>query len=261
MFHRTFEDNAPALYFTAQWKEGAFGNFVPGQTVEIAYDPNRLPYERSTYNGAPAWSIIAFYQFSPGGEVGSQPLSMPAGPPPPRYSNDPVEATLMRTSIDIPEDAEELIVWFLNTGRSGMEYWDSDYGANYVFRFTSIDIQGEEASVSSDPQTPYSGFNVSVSALATVSSVAVTFDVVNNPPDQPFSRTVTMAAGALDENGRRPWSLSGFAVPYQARIRFSFVYVVSGRTFVDDDDGTYFWAPKPLPLNEPAKFTKMMAAR
>jgi hypothetical protein len=261
MFHRTFEDNAPAIYFTAQWKEDAFGNFVPGQTVQIAYDPNRLPNERSTYNGAPTWSIVAFYQFSPDGPVQSKPLSMPAGPPPPRYSNDPAEATLMRTSIAIPEDAEELILWFLNSGRSGMDYWDSAYGANYVFRFTAIDIQGEEASVTSDPQTPYSGFNVSLSALPVVSDVTVNFDVVSNPPDQPFGGTFPMIAGALDESGRRPWSESGIPVPYGARVRFAFVYTVGGRTFVDDNDGTYFWAPKPLPLNEPAKFARMMAAR
>jgi hypothetical protein len=70
-----------------------------------------------------------------------------------------------------------------------------------------------------------------------------------------------MIAGALDESGRRPWSESGIPVPYGARVRFSFVYTVGGRTFVDDNDGTYFWAPKPLPLNEPAKFARMMAAR
>jgi hypothetical protein len=208
----------------------------------------------------PTWSIIAFWQFAPDGAVESRPLSMPAGPPPVRYSDDPVEATLMRTSIDIPDDAEELIMWFLNTGRSGMQYWDSDYGRNFVFRFTSIDIQGEEANVTSDPATPYSGFNVSVSALPVIAGVSVKFDVVSNPPDQPFGGTVPLTTGTL-ANGRRQWSAHGIAVPYEARVRFSFLYTVEGRTFVDDNDGTYFWAPKPLPLHDPAKFTKMMAAR
>lgn len=259
MFQRTYADNPPAIFFNAQWQENTFGNFVPGQTVQIAYDPRRLPYERSTYNGVPTWSIIIFYQFSPDGPVQSQPLAMPAGPPPLRYSDDPVEATLMRTSIDIPEDAEELIVWFMNTGRSGMQYWDSDYGANYVFRFTAIDIQGEEASVSSDPQTPYSGFDVSLSALATISAVSVQYTVVNNPPDQPFGSTVALRPGEL-ESGRRMWSAGAIPVPYQARIRFSFLYTVDGRTFVDDNDRTYYWAPKPLPLNDPVKFAKAVKA-
>jgi hypothetical protein len=35
---------------------------------------------------------------------------------------------------------------------------------------------------------------------------------------------------------------------------------VNGRTFVDDNDGTGFWAPKPLPTHNPQKFTAALKA-
>jgi hypothetical protein len=166
----------------------------------------------------------------------------------------------MTATIAIPEDAGELIMWFMNTGQSGRQFWDSDFGANYVFRFTSLDIQGEEASVSYDPQTPYSGFSVSMTAQPVIENVAVQFTVTSNPPDQPFAGTVALMPGEL-ANGRRPWEVGGVAVPAHARIRFVFVYTVDGRTFVDDNDGTGFWAPKPLPTHDPKKFMQLMQVK
>ena len=121
MFRRTFADNAPHITFTGTWEQLPFGNLVPGATALIAYDPNRLPEERSTYNGAPTWSITAFYRFSPNGPVASRQLDIQTGDVVARFSDDPVEATMMTTSIEIPSDAEELSLWFLNTGRSGFE--------------------------------------------------------------------------------------------------------------------------------------------
>ena len=261
MFRRTFEGNAPHITFTADWRETTFGNLVPGRTVQILYDPARLPQERSSYNGMPTWSITAYYQFTANGVVQSRQLEMPAGEPPMRFAaGDLAEASYMTTAIDIPEEASELIVWFLNTGRSGMQDWDSAYGANYVFRFTSLDIQGEEASISSDPATPYSGFNVSMTALPEVENPSVTFTVTTAPPDQPFEGNAPLVAGDLVD-GRRAWSVSGVVVPYQARVRFSFRYSVGGRTFVDDNDGTGFWAPKPLPTHHPEKFLAAVKGR
>jgi len=260
MFRRTFEGNPPHITFTADWRQWPHGGLVPGATVAISYDPNRLPNERSTYNGVPTWSIVAFHQFAPNGPVFSKPLDAPTGQVVQRYSDDPVEATMMTTSIEIPSDAEELILWFLNTGRSGQQFWDSDYGANYVFRFTSLDIQGEHAAVVSDPQTPFAGFEVSLTALPVVESVVVSFTVTNAPREQPFGGAIPLQAGAI-AHGRRPWSASGISVPRGANIRFSFVYTVNGRTFIDDNDGTGYFAPKPLPTHRPEAFVAALQAR
>ncbi len=259
MFRRTFEGNAPHITFTKNWQQLPSGNFVPGQTVYIRYDAARLPEERSNYNGAPTWTITAFYQFSPGGPVRGNQLETPTGQVVPSISADPLDATFMTTTIDIPDDAAELIMWFMNTGRSGRQFWDSDYGANYVFRFTSLDIQGETATVTGDPQTPYGGFQVSMSALPEVENVVVNFTVINNPPDNPFTANVPLVAGDV-EDGRRSWEVAGVAVPRGANIKFSFTYTVDGRTFVDDNDGTGFYAPKPLPTHDPRKYAAAVRA-
>lgn len=258
MFRRTFQGNAPHITFTKAWQQVPFGHLVPGATVRISYDPNRLPEERSSYNGVPTWTITAFYQFAPNGSVRANQLDTPTGQVVTRIADDPVEATFMTTSIDIPDDAEELILWFLNTGQSGQQFWDSDYGANYIFRFTSIDIQGESATVVSDPETPYGGFQVSLSALPVVENVVVHFTVINNPPDQPFTGSVPLVSGALVE-GRRAWEVAGVAVPRGANIRFQFTYTVDSRTFTDDNDGAGFYAPKPLPTHDPRKYAVAVA--
>ena len=110
MFRRTFADNAPHITFTGTWQQLPFGNLVPGNTVQIAYDPARLPFERSNYNGAPTWSITAFYRFSPNGAISSKRLDTPTGQVVSRFSDDPVEATMMTTSIDIPGDALSCVI-------------------------------------------------------------------------------------------------------------------------------------------------------
>jgi hypothetical protein len=259
MFRRTFQGNAPHITFARNWQQIQFGNLVPGWTVQIAYDPGRLPEERSDYNGDPTWTITAFYQFSPGGPVRGNQLETPTGQVVARIADDPAEATFMTTSIDIPDDAQELIMWFLNTGQSGRQFWDSNEGANYIFRFTSLDIQGENATVVSDPETPFGGFEVSVTALPEVADVVVNFEVINNPPDDPFAGNVPLVAGEL-EDGRRTWAVSGVAVPRGANIRFQFTYAVGGRTYVDDNDGTFFYAPKPLPTHNPRKYMAALEA-
>jgi hypothetical protein len=251
MFRRTFADNAPHITFTKTWEQLPFGNLVPGSTVHISYDPDRLPFERSNYHGAPTWSITAFYRFSPNGAISSKQLDTPTGQVVSRYSDDPVEATMMTTSIDIPTDAEELILWFMNTGRSGFQYWDSDYGRNYIFRFTSIDIQGENATVIGD------AFEVEITALPVVENVAVDFKVINHPP---LAGSVPLIPGAIAD-GRRSWSVRGIKVPIGANVWFTFTYAVDGRQFVDDNDGAGFYAPKPIPTQNPEKFLAAMAKR
>jgi hypothetical protein len=246
MFRRTFADNAPHITFTKTWEQLPFGNLVPGSTVVIAYDPNRLPNERSN-----DWSITVFYRFSANGPLASQQLEVCTGEVVTRISDDPVEATMMTASIPIPEDAEELVLWFLNTGRSGADQWDSNLGANYVFRFTSIDIQGENATVAGDE------FEVDITALPVVENVIVDYKVINHPP---ISGSVPLTPGTI-ANGRRPWSAHGIPVPTGANVWFTFRYTVDGRAFVDDNDCAGFYAPKPIPTNNPAKFLAAMEKR
>jgi len=237
MFRRAFEGNAPHITFTADWRQIPFGNLVPGATVTISYDPNRL---RSV-------PIAAFYQFAPSGPIATKLLEIPTGKVVERYSDDPVEATMMTAAIDVPDDAAELILWF----RSADE-WDSNYGRNYVFRFTSLDIAGEHATVAGDK------FEVELTALPVVENVIVDYVITNSPTHHPA--TAPLTPGALAD-GRRAWSARGISVPRGANVRFGFRYDVEGRTFVDDNNGAGFWAPKPLPTHNAAAFLAALRER
>ena len=233
MFRRTFQGNAPHITFTRSWQQAPFGNLVPGRTVRISYDPHRLGFP-------PPQSVTAFHQFSLGGPVHTKQLDTPSGMIVTRIADDPYEANYMATAINIPADAEMLIFWFM-----GDERWDSDSGANYWFRFTSLDIQGENATVSDG------GFEVTLTALPEIEDVFVHFKVINIPSGQTGS--VPLVPG-LVENGRRTWEVSGVAVPQGANVRFEFTYSVNGRTFRDDNDGTGFYAPKPESTHDPRKY-------
>ena len=240
MFRRTFQGNAPHITFTRGGQQKPFGNLVPGQTVRVAYDPHRL--------GDPPWNVTAFHQFSPDGAVFTKQLDVPTGQIVTRIADDPYEAAYMTTAIDIPEDAELLILWF-----GDGERWDSDFGANYWFRFTALDIQGENATVVSDE------FQVSLTALPEIEEVVVHFRVINNPPDQPLTGSVPLSHGSV-EDGRRTWEASGVTVPHGANVRFEFIYSVAGRVYLDDNDGAGFFAPKPVSTHNPRKYVAAVAA-
>jgi len=240
MFRRTFEENQPHITFAAFGQQRVTGNFVPGTTVAIDYDPGRIPGAKS---------ITAFYQFMRDGAVSSKQLEVTTGQIVERYSDDPVEATMLTTTIEIPADAWYLTIWFSADNGS----WDSDNGRNYMFRFTSIDIQGEHASVVGQL------FRVELTAAPFVDSVAVNYAVINNPSQQ-YRGSIPLNAGDL-ENGRLPWSAENITVPNGATVQFAFAYSVDGRQFLDDNDGQGFYAPKPLPTHSPAAYLAALKER
>lgn len=239
MFRRTFEANRPHITFAAYGQQRVTGNFVPGSTVAVDYDPGRIPGAKS---------ITAFYQFGANTPVASKQLEVTTGEIVERYSDDPVEATMVTTTIDIPADAPSLTMWF-----SSDAGWDSDNGRNYVFRFTSLDVQGEHAHVDG------TAFSVELTTLPFIESVSVNYAVINNP-GQEYRGSVPLTPGAL-ENGRIAWSATNITVPSGATVRFSFVYRVEGRTFEDDNDGHGFYAPKPIPTYSPAAYLAALKAQ
>jgi hypothetical protein len=236
MIRRAFEDKGAQITFTKDFHETVMGDLLPGKDFIIYYDADRLPQERSTYNGLPAWSIVAYVKFSPSDQPKSFPLESETGIVTTKRTPLPEGGTMMKTQVRVPANAQEVILWFVNSGRSGAVYYDSDYGRNYTFRFVSRDIRVLSATVVSDPQTPYSGFGVEVSAAPEISQVSVHFTVLNNPV--PFSGTVALQKTGSDNI----WSASGIGVPYRAVIRFEILYVVDGSTYTDDNHGQGYLA-------------------
>lgn len=70
-----------------------------------------------------AWNIFAQAQFSDNGPVVQQMLQ--GG----NQGGNPI----MTTIYDIPDDAEEVIMWFYFTGYRNNLKWDSNHGKNYHF--------------------------------------------------------------------------------------------------------------------------------
>jgi hypothetical protein len=65
-----------------------------------------------------------------------------------KATDEPGEGTMMKCDLPIPADAQFVELWFVNSGDSGRVYFDSDYGRNYRFEFTTSEIDVLDAWVS-----------------------------------------------------------------------------------------------------------------
>jgi hypothetical protein len=118
------------LVFTGQFEQSATGELKPGAEVTILFDASRLPFERSSdKKGKPEWTISAYCQFAPDGAVSEVRLA------PEKAAKKATEGdgNLLKGTFTVPAEGREAIIWFVNTGRSGNVYFDSDFGKNYHF--------------------------------------------------------------------------------------------------------------------------------
>ncbi|HLK66128.1 MAG TPA: DUF6209 family protein [Bryobacteraceae bacterium] len=231
MIRRMFPNDPPRITFTKDFHQLVHGTLLPGRAVTIVYDADRLPHERSEYNGQKAWSIQAFYKFIENGEVRVAELWSETGTVLTKLSNDPGEGTMMMCRIDVPADADHLTIWFLNTGRSGADYWDSNYGANYIFRFVVEDLQLDFAEVA------HGSFRIELTASSEVSDLAVLYRIMNDPSAiREVDTRQPLTASEPDGAGNRRWSGSA-AVPENAVVRFTLAYTAYGNPHADTNSG------------------------
>lgn len=138
MAKKTTEITTSQVTFTGNFQQVISGELKPGAEVTILFDPNRLPFERSLdKKGKPAWIISAFYQFSPDGtvnEIKLVPEKVSAGKKGAKVETEP----FLKGEFTVPEGSEVAIIWFRNSGTTGKEYYDSDFGKNYRFPITPV---------------------------------------------------------------------------------------------------------------------------
>jgi len=111
------------LVFGAGWTQSQAGPLVAGGRLEVDYDLSRLTACRDTHNGARFWTLDAWAQFQPGGQLVSGSLVGSNGTatfPTPFVTN-------------IPAGTTSVALWFENASPPSCQAWDSRYGANYVF--------------------------------------------------------------------------------------------------------------------------------
>ncbi|MBU0550599.1 hypothetical protein KKF91_19745 [Myxococcota bacterium] len=100
-----------------QIDEGNAPIYAGGELI-VRYAPNRLPHCRATYNGMPTWSLTGWMKTDV-----SAPQSGGMRPGGQFYT----------VNYNIPEDAQEVELWFHNSDRSGCSNYDSQGGENYKF--------------------------------------------------------------------------------------------------------------------------------
>lgn len=243
--HRFGSEKSAQITFTLDYHELITGNLVSNASCFISYDPTRVVPANSGYiHGNPDQPVTLHYQFSANGPVSSQVLTSHIGLLSFAVLDPTGGGSMLDGEIAIPEEAEELIIWFSYVDGNGVTHYDSDLGKNFRFRFASEDIQLLQAVVTSDPQTPYSGFGVEVAAAPAITGVSVRYASINNP-DFPKSQNSLSNTGQTTSEGMVIWSIFGVAVPYRANIRFKLYYVINGITYKDDNAGKYFMAPIP----------------
>jgi hypothetical protein len=250
MYPRQSLDQLPQITFTLDHHELVTGNLLPGCPCVLRYDPLRLlsPEDPDHLQAVSTMPVTAYVRFSPLGPIYSFDLQSRTG----RLRHPDVDitgqGTMQTGQFDIPTDAEEVIVWFSVRMPDGSIQWDSAYGANFHFRFTSRDLAVLRTTVTNDQQIPYSRFAVEVAADPAITSITARYRVVNDRTgDSRRSEVPLSPTGAADEQGRKIWSVSGIAVPHRAVVAFDLVYVAGGHRFTDDNEGRYFLAPMPSP--------------
>jgi Family of unknown function (DUF6209) len=236
---RMFPDDPPRITFTKDFRTLVHGDLLPGRTVTIVYDAERLPEERSKENNQKVWTIKCFYKFLENGEVRTIDLESETGEILTKITHEPGEGTMMVGRIWLPEDADHLTVWFLNTGRSSAQYWDSNFARNYVFRFVVEDLQIERVAVDA------SGFHIEILASPEVEDLAVLYRIMNAPDahkeqDTRFNLTLHDPA---DPSAKRRWS-GTIPVPKGAVVRFVLAYTSYGNPHSDTNSGKGYltWA-------------------
>lgn len=102
-----------------------------GQPLTIKYDPQRTTGCRGHHDGMPAWDIFANVRFAPSGEVFQGPLVQHYNPEGSGGIFDPPRP--IPFAVNVPADATEAEIWFLNRNAFGCMAWDSQFGNNYRF--------------------------------------------------------------------------------------------------------------------------------
>lgn len=238
MTRRMFPNDPPQITFTKDYRQLVHGDLLPGRTVKLIYDADRLPYERSEEQGQKAWTVKAFYKFVEQGEVRATDLWSESGVVLTKVTNDPGEGTMMICDIDLPPDADHLTVWFLNTGKSGAQFWDSNFGKNYIFRFVVEDLHIDLAEVVHDPKDPLSWFRIEMLASSEVSGLAVLYRIMNDPSAvrEEDTRLPLIPTGPPDSEGKCKWSATA-PVPENAVVRFTLAYDSYENPHADTNSG------------------------
>ena len=237
MARRLFSNDQPTITFTKDFRQLVHGNLEPGNPLVILYDAERLSNERSVDNGTKAWTIRVFYKFTEQGEIHLTDLWSETGEILTKLGDEPGEGTMMNCNIDLPADADHLTLWFLNTGKSGAQFWDSNFGRNYIFRFVANDFHIISVRVVRDTTKPIGWFELQIVAQPEIYNLIALCRIMNDPAQVKTEQHLALTPfSSLDSEGLRPW-FGRMPVSEDAVVQFTITYNAYGNSHRDTNSG------------------------
>lgn len=250
MQHTSLAGAAPRITFTNDFHELVRGDLAPGRTVRLRYDPLRIvPANEHYVFGDASLPIVAHVMFRPGAPAVAHTLWSPSG----MLGSPEIDVTgagdMLHAQFDIPEDAAELMLWFTYVSQVSGLRRDDDYGENFHFGFAGHQIKLLATTVAPSPDGSASAFSLSVAGVAAIDRVVVRFGAINDAVGQ--KTEVDLHRSERNEDGWPIWELTGIAVPPGTIVRFKLYYWIGGIRYKDDNNGLYYFAPKPASAHVP----------
>ena len=149
---------------------------------------------------------------------------------------------MLTASIEVPSDAETVVLWFTYESPESGLHFDSDGGQNFWFPFVSEQIKVVAADVVTDAQAGRSEFLLTAAAAPNVEQIAVRVQPTDGAPiapDPELNKTQE-----TDAAGWPLWSVR-VPVPFKAIVRFKLFYWLQGVRYKDDNSNRYYLAPRP----------------
>src|SRR5512134_2105620 len=243
------------ITFTCDFHELVGGDLRPGGSVLLRYDPLRIvPPEEPYRFGDPDRPVTAHVRFRQDALPTEVPLHSPAGVVPCPDVDPTGQGSMLSARIDVPDDAEQLTVWFSYAAASGEPHYDSDFGANYQFGFPRREIDVVRATVTRRPDQLADAFEVTVGTTDEVEGVAIPYFLVADPACAKHEVILQRVEHGTQVNSDRRlpylWS-AATDVPHDAIIRFKICYWIGRRRLTDDNTGAWYLAPEPEPGRVP----------
>jgi hypothetical protein len=227
----------PQFTFTADFHELVQGDCLPGPCL-LRYDPFRIvPLDDFASPGP----VECFVRFLPSGRVWQRTLPIRSGALRPEYWDPVGQGFMLETVFTLPEGCDELEFWFSYVYSDSSMRWDSAYGENYHLRFPTRDLDQPKGVVVSSPDPAFDRLEVQVSSISEIEATKLRWRLTN-PVAQ--ARRETALVASPGGKGSIMWSTpdGGVPVPTKSTAVFDFVYEVHGRSYKDDNAGTWYLA-------------------
>lgn len=239
MSRRISTGKSPHIIFTYDFHQLVYGELLADRDCTLSYDPLRIvPADDSYQFGDPSRPIIAHVQCQPSPNVHNVVLQSRTGKLHDIDIDYMGQGSMLHGQFHTPADCEEVVIWFSYQDWTGGTRWDSDYGANYRFRFVSQDLKFLSSEVESGDAVDQ--LKVQLAAAPAIERVIVRYRIVNDTATPTQEYLVELSPTIQrDFEGGRLWSLA-MPLPHGAVVAYDVLYFLRGCRFKDDNSGRYF---------------------